>query len=127
MTRETTGKDSDILSSPLLSFILYWVPIIAMVASGNGHVSQGWRTGIWTASLIVMGAACLVNARRCGRTHCYLTGPFLLVMALGTLLYGLGVISLGAKGWNLLTIVILTGAIVLCCASELLLGKYRRG
>jgi hypothetical protein len=28
-----------------------------------------------------MGVACIVNALRCGRVHCYLTGPFFLLMA----------------------------------------------
>jgi hypothetical protein len=36
---------------------------------------------IWIAMLLWMGAACLVNARRCDRTHCRYTGPFFLAMA----------------------------------------------
>lgn len=32
---------------------------------------------------VVMGVACLVNAARCHRLHCYLTGPYFLLMALG--------------------------------------------
>jgi hypothetical protein len=86
----------------------------------------GWRTAIWTAALAVMGGACIANASRCGRIHCYVTGPFLLLAALGTLLYGLGVIPLGANGWNVIGLTILIGAIVLCCLPELLFGKYRR-
>lgn len=42
-----------------------------------------------SAALIVMGGACLVNAARCRRLHCYITGPYFLVLALGALLaYG---------------------------------------
>ncbi|MCY1290184.1 hypothetical protein D9M69_446280 [compost metagenome] len=42
-----------------------------------------------SAALAVMGGACLVNAARCGRLHCYITGPYFLMLALGTLLaYG---------------------------------------
>jgi hypothetical protein len=73
-----------------------------------------------------MGTACLVNATRCGRVHCYVTGPFFLLAALVTLLYGLGVLPLGADGWKLIGMTILIGAIVLCCLPELLFGKYRR-
>jgi hypothetical protein len=74
-----------------------------------------------------MGAACMVNAFRCGRVHCYLTGPFFLVMALVTLLYGLGGMPQVRDGWNLIGLTILVGAIILCWLPEMLLGKYRRG
>jgi hypothetical protein len=48
-------------------------------------------------------------------------------MALVTLLYGVGVVSLGRNGWNLIGLTILVGAIVLWCLPEMLLGKYRKG
>lgn len=42
-----------------------------------------------SAALLVMGGACLVNAARCRRLHCYITGPYFLMLALGALLaYG---------------------------------------
>ena len=125
MPCDTPGKRSDILSRPFLSFIFYCLPAIAIVASGFEPVSRGWRTAIWTAALTVMGAACVANARRCGRIHCFVTGPFFLLAAVATLLYGMGVISLGAHGWNLIGLTILIGAIVLCCLPEMVFGKYR--
>lgn len=30
-----------------------------------------------------MGLACLANAARCRRMHCYFTGPYFLLLALG--------------------------------------------
>jgi len=119
------GKKPDMLSRPWLSFLLWWLPAIAIVASGYEPVSRAWRTGIWTAALIVMGVACLANATRCGRVHCYITGPFFLLAAIGTLLYGIGVLPLGTNGWSLIGLTILVGAIVLCCLPEMLFGKYR--
>jgi hypothetical protein len=59
--------------------------------------------------------------------HCYLTGPFFLGMALVALLYGLGVVPLGGKGWNVIGLTTLLGAIALCCLPELFFGKYRKG
>jgi len=47
------------------------------------------------------------------------------VAALATLLYGRGVIPLGANGWNLIGMAVLIGAIVLGCVPEVLVGKYR--
>ena len=91
----TDIRSRDILSSPMLSFILFGVPVIAIIASGQANVGVSWRTGIWTSAFGIMGVACLANAARCGRLHCYLTGPFLLAMALVTLLYGLGILPLG--------------------------------
>ena len=125
MTCDTPGKRSDILSKPLLSFLLYCLPVIAIVASGFEPVSRGWRTAVWTASLAVMGGACIANASRCGRIHCYFTGPFFLLAALAALLYGIGVIPLGANGWNWIGMAVLIGAIVFGCLPELLFGKYR--
>ena len=51
-----------------------------------------------TEALAWMGAACLANARRCGRMHCFFTGPFFLAMAALALAVGLDIVSLGAAG-----------------------------
>ena len=122
----TTCNSRDILSSPPLVFAVYWLPPIAMAVTGN-LLGVGWRTVVWTAALGIMGTACIVNAVRCRRVHCYITGPFFLVMAVVTLLYGLGVVPLGRNGWNLIGLTFLIGAIVLYYLPELFLGKYRKG
>jgi hypothetical protein len=121
-----TSDSRDILSNPLLAFVLFWVPAIAIVATGNAKVGAGWRTGVWAAALSIMGATCIANAARCGRVHCYITGPFFLAMALVTLLYGLGALSLGEHGWDWIGLTILAGAVVLCCLPEFFLGRYRQ-
>ncbi len=123
----TTSHSHDMLSNPLLAFALFCLPAIAIVATGHYRIGGGWRTAVWTAALSIMGTACLANAVRCGRVHCYITGPFLLVMAVVTLLYGLGVLPLGGNGWNAIGLTILIGAIALSCLPEMLFGKYRRG
>ena len=120
----TTCKSRDILSSRWRVFILYWLPAIAIVVAGASAISSGWRTVVWTVALATMGAACIVNAVRCGRVHCYLTGPFFLLMALVALSYGLGILHLGGNGWNLLGLITLIGAITLWCLPEMFLGKY---
>jgi hypothetical protein len=80
---------------------------------------------LWSAALATMGTVWLVHALRCGRTHCYLTGPFFLAMAGVGLLFGLGLVALGKNGWSLIGISTVLGAIVLCCVPVLLLWKYR--
>lgn len=121
-----TGKSRDILSSPWLAFSLFWLPAIALGLTASPKFSS-WRIVIWTAALSTMGTACIANAARCGRVHCYLTGPFFLLMGLASLLYGLKVLPLGANGWNLIGLTILIGAVALCCLPEMFLGKYRNG
>jgi len=122
----TTCKSRDILSSRWRVFMLYGLPAIAIVVAGAPAISSGWRTVVWAVALATMGGACIVNAIRCGRVHCYLTGPFFLVMALVALSYGLGILHLGGNGWNLLGLVTLIGAIALWYLPEMLLGKYRQ-
>ncbi len=73
-----------------------------------------------------MGIGCVANAVRCGRVHCYVTGPFFLVMAAVALLFGVGALALGKYGWNLLGAVALVGALVLIYVPERLFGTYRR-
>jgi len=77
----TTCESRDILSSRWRVFMLYWLPAIAIVAVGPLAISSGWRAVVWTVALATMGTACIVNALRCGRVHCYLTGPFFFLMA----------------------------------------------
>ena len=122
----TACKSRDILSSRWRVFLLYWLPAIAMVVVGPLTISNGWRAVVWTIALATMGMACIVNALSCGRIHCYLTGPFLLLMALAALSYGLGILHLGANGWNLLGLITLIGSIALCFLPEMFLGKYRQ-
>jgi hypothetical protein len=80
---------------------------------------------IWPVVLAFMGIACLLNARHCGRIHCYFTGPFFLLLAGAALLYGLGVLRLGARGWSTLSLTLVIGSAALCCVPERLLGRYR--
>ncbi len=70
---------------------------------GRADVNNAWRTAVWTTALVTMGTVCLVNALRCGQTHCDITGTFFLAMAGVSLLFGLG-LSLGKNGWNLIGI-----------------------
>ena len=76
--------------------------------------------------LLWMGGACLANARRCRRTHCWFTGPFFIVMAVVVVAYAIGALDLGPNGWNILGAVTLAGAIGLWWASERVLGRFTR-
>lgn len=122
----TSGGDdaNDLLEERFATIAIYWLPIAVLVASGFFSVGNAARTVIWAVALITMGVGCLVNALRCGRVHCYATGPFFLLMAAVAVLYGLGIAPLGARGWNTIAIITLIGGIALCYLPELFFGRY---
>jgi hypothetical protein len=117
---------SDILSNPWLTGAVFCLPVTVVVLTGNLDIGNQGRAVAWAACLGVMATACLVNALRCGRVHCFFTGPFLILMALATLSYGFGLLPLGPSGWNWIGGVTVGGAVLLTCIPELLLGRYRR-
>lgn len=116
------GHARDWVGSPD-TFILAWgVPIAGLVATM--FVGPGLRTIVWTLALIWMGLACLANARRCGRRHCFYTGPFYLVMALAVLLYGTGILPLSTNGWLWLGGAIALGTAGIWGLSEGVWGRF---
>lgn len=58
-----------------------------------GFFTDRWRPILWIVGLGVAGALCLLNAARCGRLHCYITGPVDLAGAILTGLRKVGVVS----------------------------------
>jgi len=44
-------------------------------------------------AFLIMGLACIANARRCGRVHCYFTGPLFLLSAVLSAVHGWNVID----------------------------------
>ncbi len=73
-----------------------------------------------------MGVACLLNAKKCKRTHCFYTGPFFIVMAIVALLLGYSFIKLGENGWILLGVISIAGGILIWNFSESIMGKYMK-
>lgn len=121
-----SNQSHDILSNRMAAGAVFWLPAAVLIASGFLHIGQGWRTAVWVAALTTMGVACVANAIRCGRVHCYATGPFFLIVAVVALLYGLGVMPLGRHGWNVISLTVVAGAMVLYLLPETFLGRYRR-
>lgn len=127
--RASKGHD---LASGLRFWLIFVLPIVVLSFTGTvrtptlDRVLAPYLVVIWPALLVFMGGACLYNARSCGRLHCYLTGPFFLILAAVSLLYGLGWLPLGPHGWNWLADVLIFGSIILTWVPEWLFGKYWR-
>ena len=107
----------------LRQFAIVWgLPVAAILVAAP--FAPPAKTLVWTGALIWMGAACLANARRCGRTHCRFTGPYFLALAGLTLAHGGGLLPLGPHGWAAIGLGGAVGAALLWWGSERLMGKY---
>jgi hypothetical protein len=116
----TTNASADWVGSTRTKLLAWWLPHAALLAGLLVGVPA--RTVIWIVALAWMGVACLLNARRCGRTHCRFTGPYYLVMIIPVL--GLGVVPAGLFGWLVLGAFIILGSKTIWWATERARGKF---
>ena len=100
-----------------IAWFLWGIPKGMLVVGVFWSQARLW---LWVPALLVGGTACLVNAARCGRLHCYFTGPLYLLAALATVLSSLRIVPL-RWGWILAAVV--TG-IVFAYTLEGIRGKY---
>jgi hypothetical protein len=76
------GRACDLVGSRL-GWFLWGLPSALFLV---GIVWDAARPWLWIPSLAVAGLACVANSARCGRLHCFVTGPLFAVAALATLL-----------------------------------------
>jgi hypothetical protein len=109
-----------------IGIIFWWGMPIALGVSTNFWGLPPAQTAIpWAIAFAWMGTGCALNALRCGRRHCFISGPVLWLGAIATGLVALGVLSsrntLGA---------IVNGTLALAALSflsERFWGLYTRG
>ena len=118
------GSGADWVGMPR-SFAVAWGMPLAALAVGV-VTGPAARTVLWTVALTWAALACLMNAKRCGRTHCRFTGPFFGAMAGLCLLYGSGALPLGAHGWTIIGGAIVVGTVMLWWGTERAYGRYTR-
>lgn len=120
---EATERPANDWAGTIRGFALAWgLPSVILVA--GTYFDEPARAVVWSVALAWMGTACLLNARRCGRTHCRFTGPYFLVLIVPVLLQGFGVLQLGPNAWWILGGAILLGGNLIWCVSEAVWGKY---
>ena len=122
IANEVGQSSRDWLSRPRTSASAWWIPKAIIVAAL--FVPPPARAGIWIIALIWMGTACILNSRRCGRTHCRYTGPYYFAMIAPVLALASGVISNDFYAWLSLAVVILGGSMIIWWATERAWGKF---
>jgi hypothetical protein len=86
-------KSRDWLRQPL-SIILWWgVPLGLGISTNFRRLSLADTAFTWAVALAWMGTGCALNALRCRRRHCMISGPVLWLGAIATGLVALGVLS----------------------------------
>jgi hypothetical protein len=119
---DTARSARDWLRSPRINLLAWWLPQAAIAAGLFAPVLV--RVALWTVALLWMGTACLLNARRCGRTHCRYTGPFYLAMIAPVLLLAAGLASAGLYEWLILAVLIVAGSKLIWWATERAWGPF---
>jgi hypothetical protein len=122
MANDTVQSPRDWLRSSRASVLAWWIPHATIVAGLFAPALA--RAVIWVIALAWMGTACILNARRCGRTHCRYTGPYYLAMIVPVLALAYGIVSTGLYGWLLLGVLILAGSRIIWWSTERAWGKF---
>lgn len=92
-----TSSDRDLLRRPIGVLIGWGVPLLAFFSMNfaRGVLSPSAIILVMSGALAWMGIACIANALRCGRLHCYLSGPIFLIGAVLIVVIGFDLASLG--------------------------------
>ncbi|MBI1360269.1 MAG: hypothetical protein GC155_08295 [Alphaproteobacteria bacterium] len=120
------SKAKDFLAKPM-SFLAAWgAPLALLLALSlfRGDTPLLADAGLTIVALAWMGVACLANAARCGRRHCFYSGPVFLVAAFAVLLVATGAVPIepryiGDIVWAALALAGLT------FVPEWIQGRYR--
>jgi hypothetical protein len=126
MSEEYALTQRDWLNDKIVSSLLWRLPPLVIVVTAFIDIGSTFRAVAWAGSLLVMSGGCFANAARCGRLHCYFTGPFFLFMAAIALLHGFEVIPFGTSGWWWIGASAMLGALSLSYVPEWISGKYAK-
>lgn len=123
----TDRATNDHAAQPLPFFWSWGLPIVILISTNvmSGFAPFPAIVAIMSGAFFWMGLACVLNAKRCRRRHCYYSGPIFIVGGIAVLLVGFEIISIGPDGLIIIVGSTLTLAL-LTYLSEPIFGKYVR-
>jgi hypothetical protein len=114
---------NDWVRRPGMGFVWWCLPLGIGVASNFAAISARATAVVWMISFIWMGTGCILNARRCRRLHCYLSGPAFFLGAAALALFAAGVALRGPHTLNNIVGITLVVAL-LSFVPEMIWQKY---
>ncbi len=94
-TNDLATRSADLLRSPVSAFLWWCLPLALGVLAQPLGLPYRATASVWTLSFAWMATGCFLNARRCHRIHCLISGPAFLAGAVGA-----GMLAMGAFGTN---------------------------
>ena len=122
--RPDAQKTTDFLARPRTALFWWGLPLVAGWSADALPISPIASRLVWAAALAWMGAGCALNAARCGRLHCYVAAPVLILGAVGVTACVLGFDPLGRPTASYVINASLALAL-LSFLAEAIWGKYR--
>jgi hypothetical protein len=123
MARESETSGSHLVRQPVSALIWWCLPIVLAVLADNLRLPVRELAGVWCAAFVWMASGCILNAVRCHRLHCYISGPAFLGGAAACGLLAAGILATRPHMLSYIT----AGTILLALASflpELIWRKY---
>jgi hypothetical protein len=114
---------NDWVRRPGMGFVWWCLPLGIGVAANYFASSPRATAIVWMVSFAWMGTGCLLNARRCHRLHCYISGPAFFLGAAALALFAAGVALLGPHSLNNIVGVALA-VVLLSFVPEMVWRKY---
>ncbi len=120
-----TGGETrnDWVNRPGMGFVWWCLPLGIGVASNFFSMAASATALVWMASFIWMGTGCTLNARRCHRLHCYISGPAFFLGAAVLAVFAAGIALSGPHSLNKIVGLTLTVAL-LSFLPEIIWRKY---
>jgi hypothetical protein len=119
-----TAETKDLVRQPL-AFCFWWgLPLLIGASVRLLHLPFRAGAGICALLFAWMAAGCILNALRCRRVHCYVSGPVLLLGAAMAALVAFGALDLSPRMFtNLVSAVLIL--VLLSFVPELVWKRYR--
>ena len=90
----------DFAAKPLSAFLWWGLPIAIGAGLTFLHLPLHSQAGFCAVLFLWMATGCLLNARRCHRVHCYISGPVLLLGAIFAALVAFGAVEISPRAFD---------------------------